>query len=71
MLKAEVKTHLKIPKELWSAFTHICVNHFEPSNFTKGQRRRLKYDAFPTIFSQPIEFYFGQFFDAEVRGGNN
>ena len=71
LLKPEVQTHLKIPKELWASFKFICADHFEPSNLTNGERKRLKYDAFPTIFPQPLESYFEQFFDAEVREGVN
>ena len=69
LLKPEVKTHLKIPKELWSAFNYICADHFEPNDLSNGQRKRLKYDAFPTTFPQPLESYFEQFFDAQVREG--
>ena len=71
LLKPEVKTHLKIPQELWASFNFICADHFEPSSLTNGERKRLKYDAFPTIFPQPLESYFKQFFDAEVREGVN
>ena len=71
LLKPELKTHLKIPKELWSSFNYICAEHFEVDNITTGQRKRLKYDAFPTIFPQPLESYFEQFFDAEVSLGKN
>ena len=69
LLKPEVKTHLKIPKELWSAFNYICADHYEPSDLSNGQRKRLKYDAFPTTFPKPLESYFEQFFDAEVGEG--
>ena len=60
---------MKIPKELWSSFDYICADHFEVDNITTGQRKRLKYDAFPTIFPQPLESYFDQFFDAELNLG--
>ena len=66
LLSQELKIALKIPQELWSAFTHICTDHFDPSDVTTGQRQRLKSDAFPTIFPQPLKSYFDQFFESEV-----
>ena len=67
LLSQELKIALKIPQELWSAFTHICTDHFDPSDVTTGQRQRLKSDAFPTIFPQPLKSYFDQFFESEVN----
>ena len=66
LLSQELKIALKIPQELWSAFTHICTDHFDPADVTTGQRQRLKSDAFPTIFPQLLKSYFDQFFESEV-----
>lgn len=66
LLQPELKSALKIPKELLASFNYICSDHFEPSNLTSGERRRLKPDAFPTIFPQPLQSYFDQFFNLEV-----
>ena len=66
LLQPELKSALKIPKELLASFNYICSDHFEPSNLTSGERRKLKPDAFPTIFPQPLQSYFYQFFNLEV-----